>query len=125
VTPIPKPRKRTGGAGQSAFVSDEGRGLSTPNQGYDHAPILNRRRRRLPDPRDWRARGWTNVIGRRLLTVGLFGNNIAADVFTDMAGTRRVAQACACVRGRHRQRRVSQTRRHPIRLRSYIADWAF
>jgi type III restriction enzyme len=60
VTPIPKPRKRTGGAGQSAFVFDEGRGLSTLNQGYDHAPILNRRRRRLedwrrlPDPRDWR-----------------------------------------------------------------------
>jgi hypothetical protein len=67
VTPIPKPRKRTGGAGQSAFVFDEGRGLSTLNQGYDHAPILNRRRRRLedwrrlPDPRDWRVTAETVI----------------------------------------------------------------
>jgi type III restriction enzyme len=39
ITPIPKPRKRKGG--QAALVFDEGKGLSTDAQQYDHTAVIN------------------------------------------------------------------------------------
>ena len=36
ITPIPKPRKQRGGAKQTSLVFDEGKGLSTQAQRYDH-----------------------------------------------------------------------------------------
>ena len=42
ITPIPKPRKRKGGAGdQASLTFDEGKGLSTEEQAYDHTAIIN------------------------------------------------------------------------------------
>lgn len=42
ITPIPKPRKRKGDlGGQGALVFDEGKGLSTDDQQYDHTAIIN------------------------------------------------------------------------------------
>ncbi|MGH8865368.1 MAG: hypothetical protein ACREVZ_12105, partial [Burkholderiales bacterium] len=41
ITPIPKPRKRKGSAEQSSLVFDEGEGLSTAKQQYDHTAIIN------------------------------------------------------------------------------------
>jgi type III restriction enzyme len=58
ITPIPKPKKR--GVKQSTLVFDEGLGLSTVKQQYEHAAIINGVRtqvdkwRRLPDASDWR-----------------------------------------------------------------------
>jgi type III restriction enzyme len=58
ITPIPKPKKR--GVKQSTLVFDEGFGLSTVKQQYEHAAIINGVRtqvdkwRRLPETRDWR-----------------------------------------------------------------------
>ena len=61
ITPIPKPRKRRGGPGdQGALLFDEGKGLSTSEQQYDHTAIINAVRqevdawRRLPNPSQWR-----------------------------------------------------------------------
>jgi type III restriction enzyme len=58
ITPIPKPKKR--GVKQSTLVFDEGSGLSTVKQQYEHAAIINGVRtqvdkwRRLPEATDWR-----------------------------------------------------------------------
>jgi type III restriction enzyme len=58
ITPIPKPKKRRGK--QSSMVFDEGLGLSTAKQQYNHTAIINSVRnhvdkwRRLPKPSDWR-----------------------------------------------------------------------
>ena len=59
-TPIPKPRRRSRGASrQEEFIFDEGRDLSTREQQYDAAAIVNEIRghvdqwRTLPNPRDW------------------------------------------------------------------------
>ena len=41
ITPIPKPRKRKGAARQQQIVFDEGKGLSTAQQQYDHTAIIN------------------------------------------------------------------------------------
>lgn len=41
ITPIPKPKKRKGGAAQQSIVFDEGLGLSTAAQQYDPTPIIN------------------------------------------------------------------------------------
>jgi type III restriction enzyme len=66
ITPIPKPRKR--GSKQTALVFDEGKGLSTKEQQYDHTAIINSVRqqvdqwRRLPAA-DWRV---TPETGRLL-----------------------------------------------------------
>ena len=55
ITPIPKPKKRKGTAEQAALVFDEGKGLSTAKQQYDHTAIINSVRhqvdtwRRLPN----------------------------------------------------------------------------
>jgi len=60
ITPIPKPRKRTPSAAQTSIVFDEGKGLSTAQQQYDHTAIINSVRdhvdqwRRLPNPDNWR-----------------------------------------------------------------------
>jgi type III restriction enzyme len=40
ITPIPKPKKRKA-AGQTGFVFDEGKGLSTKEQQYDPTSIIN------------------------------------------------------------------------------------
>ncbi len=60
ITPIPKPRKRKGSAEQGSLLFDEGKGISTAEQQYDHTAIINSVRqqvdqwRRLPKPNDWR-----------------------------------------------------------------------
>jgi type III restriction enzyme len=60
ITPIPKPKKRKGAAEQSALLFDEGEGLSTQKQQYDHTAIINSVRqqvdqwRKLPNTNDWR-----------------------------------------------------------------------
>jgi type III restriction enzyme len=41
VTPIPKPRKQKGVESQASFVFDEGQGLSTEKQQYDHTAVIN------------------------------------------------------------------------------------
>jgi type III restriction enzyme len=58
ITPIPKPKKRKSAA-QSAFVFNEGKGLSTKEQQYDPTSIINEVRshvdswRALPNPNQW------------------------------------------------------------------------
>lgn len=58
-TPIPKPRKRKDKAEQGDLVFDEGKGLSTEAQRYDHTTVINTVRqqvdrwRQLPNPADW------------------------------------------------------------------------
>ncbi len=60
ITPIPKPRKRKGSSDQQQIVFDEGKGLSTEEQQYDHTAIINGVRlqvdkwRSLPNPNDWK-----------------------------------------------------------------------
>ncbi|PQV45145.1 BPTD_3080 family restriction endonuclease [Paraburkholderia sp. BL21I4N1] len=60
ITPIPRPRKRIGVAKQDALLFDEGKGLSTQAQQYDHQAVINAVRqevdkwRALPNPADWR-----------------------------------------------------------------------
>ncbi len=60
ITPIPKPRKQKGVATQDSLLFDEGHGLSTQQQLYDHTAIINSVRlevkkwRELPDPGSWR-----------------------------------------------------------------------
>jgi type III restriction enzyme len=60
ITPIPKPKKRRGSPEQTAFVFDEGKGLSSEKQRYDPTPIINALRlrvdrwREIPNPADWR-----------------------------------------------------------------------
>src|ERR1035438_3944120 len=57
ISPIPKPRKRD--ARQQAIVFDEGKGLSTEKQQYDHTPIIENVRQRVnqwrnwPNPKEW------------------------------------------------------------------------
>lgn len=60
ITPIPQPRKRKGPSRQEALVFDEGKGLSTQAQQYDHQAVINAVRhevdkwRSLPNAADWR-----------------------------------------------------------------------
>ena len=60
ITPIPKPRKQKGAATQSDLLFDEGKGLSSEQQQYDHTSVINALRqevdkwRDLPNPSDWR-----------------------------------------------------------------------
>jgi type III restriction enzyme len=59
ITPIPRPKKRKGGAKQQELVFDEGKGLSTQAQQYDPIPIINEVRslvkqwRAWPNPSQW------------------------------------------------------------------------
>jgi type III restriction enzyme len=60
ITPIPKPRKRKDTVDQGSLLFDEGKGLSTAEQQYDHTAIINAVRqevdawRRIPNPAQWR-----------------------------------------------------------------------
>ena len=45
ITPIPKPKKRKGAAQQESLLFDEGAGLTTSKQRYDHTAIINSVRR--------------------------------------------------------------------------------
>jgi len=61
ITPIPKPKKRSaGGADQAKLLFDEGKGLTSVKQAYDHTAIINAVRqevdrwRAIPNPSDWR-----------------------------------------------------------------------
>jgi type III restriction enzyme len=60
ITPIPKPRKRRAVQEQTSLIFDEGKGLSTAQQQYDHTAIINGVRmevdrwRAIPNPADWR-----------------------------------------------------------------------
>jgi len=60
ITPIPKPKKRKGSGSQTNLLFDEGAGLTTEAQQYDHTAVINAVRaavdkwRRLPNPADWR-----------------------------------------------------------------------
>jgi len=60
ITPIPKPKKRKGAPQQDSLLFDEGKGLSTAEQRYDHTAIINSVRqqvdqwRKLPNTNDWR-----------------------------------------------------------------------
>ena len=60
ITPIPKPRKRKGSAKQASLLFDEGKGLSTEAQQYDHTAIINGVRqevdrwRQVPNASHWR-----------------------------------------------------------------------
>ena len=60
ITPIPKPKKQKGAATQEALVFDEGAGISSKDQQYDHTAVINAVReevdkwRRIPNPGDWR-----------------------------------------------------------------------
>ena len=59
ITPIPKPKKQKGSAEQAKLIFDEGKGLSTEKQQYEHTAIINAVRqqidqwRKLPDPNQW------------------------------------------------------------------------
>lgn len=59
ITPIPRPRKRKASAEQTSLLFDEGKGLSTDAQQYDHTAIINGVRqevdrwRKLPNPSQW------------------------------------------------------------------------
>ena len=56
ITPIPKPKKRKNASAQEGLVFDEGKGISTKEQQYDHTSLINEVRghvdtwRFLPDP---------------------------------------------------------------------------
>lgn len=60
ITPIPKPRKRKDAGDQAPLAFDEGLGLSTEDQQYDHTAVINAVReevdkwRRIPNSADWR-----------------------------------------------------------------------
>jgi type III restriction enzyme len=60
ITPIPKPKKRKGAGVQSDLLFDEGVGLTTEEQQYDHTAVINAVRdevdkwRQIPNPNDWR-----------------------------------------------------------------------
>ena len=59
ITPIPKPKKQKGSKTQAKIIFDEGKGLSTEKQQYEHTAIINAVRqqvdqwRKLQDPNQW------------------------------------------------------------------------
>ena len=59
ITPVPKPKKRRQGPGQTQMVFDAGDGLSSGEQKYNPTPIINEVRtyvetwRALPNPDQW------------------------------------------------------------------------
>jgi type III restriction enzyme len=59
ITPIPKPRLRTGNpGGQAALVFNEGLGLSTADQQYDHTAIINAVRQEVDKWRQLPVQHW-------------------------------------------------------------------
>ena len=75
ITPVPKPRKRKGGAKQGELGLGSELGPSTPEQEYNPTPIINGIRqhvaswRALPNPADWgvtpATAHWTQKSGKR------------------------------------------------------------
>jgi type III restriction enzyme len=57
ITPIPKPRKQKGG-GQASLNFDEGRGLSSEKQQYDHTAVINAVREEVDKWRALPASAW-------------------------------------------------------------------
>ena len=59
ITPIPKPKKQKGSKTQAEIIFNEGKGLSTEKQQYQHTAIINAVRqqvdqwRKLQDPNQW------------------------------------------------------------------------
>ena len=59
ITPIPKPKKQKGSKTQAEIIFNEGKGLSTEKQQYQHTVIINAVRqqvdqwRKLQDPNQW------------------------------------------------------------------------
>ena len=59
ITPIPQSKKQKGSAEQAKLIFDEGKGLSTAKQQYEHTAIINAVRqqvdqwRKLQDPNQW------------------------------------------------------------------------
>ena len=59
ITPIPKTKKQKAATTQAKLIFDEGKGLSTEKQQYEHTAIINAVRqhvdqwRTLPDPNQW------------------------------------------------------------------------
>ena len=60
ITPIPKPKKQKGSAKQESLLFDEGKGLSTQEQQYDHTAVINAVRQEVDK---WRARYPTRTTG--------------------------------------------------------------
>mgnify|MGYP001766755276 FL=1 len=58
VTPIPKPQKQKGGGQQGKLTFDEGHGLSTRAQQYDHTAIINALRQEVDQWRQLPADLW-------------------------------------------------------------------
>ena len=60
ISPIPKPKRRVSPADQQQMVLDEGKGLSSKEQQYEHTVIINGVRREvdlwrgLRNPNDWK-----------------------------------------------------------------------
>jgi type III restriction enzyme len=60
ITPIPKPKKLKGSGSQKGLLFDEGKGLTSSDQQYDHTAVINSVReevdkwRQLPNPNQWR-----------------------------------------------------------------------
>jgi len=59
ITPVPKPKRRSGKAGQTALMFEDEAGISSDEQEYNPKPIINEIRahvatwRALPNDRDW------------------------------------------------------------------------
>jgi len=70
ITPIPKPKKQRGAPQQASLTFDEGKGLSTQEQQYDHTAVINGVRRQvdqwrmLPDAKQWRVTAETERLLR-------------------------------------------------------------
>jgi type III restriction enzyme len=58
ITPIPKPKKRKGVAEQASLLFDEGKGLSTAAQQYDHTAIINGVRQEVSEWRELPPSHW-------------------------------------------------------------------
>jgi len=60
ITPIPRPKKQKGAAAQAELLFDEGKGLTSSEQRYDHTAVINALRqevdkwRLIPNPANWR-----------------------------------------------------------------------
>ena len=60
ITPIPKPKKQKGAPKQESFLFDEGAGLTSSAQSYDHTAVINAVRQEVdrwrldPNPSHWR-----------------------------------------------------------------------
>jgi hypothetical protein len=76
ITPIPKPKKRKGSAvGQQRLVLDEGMGLSTEDQQYDPASVINGLRRHVDE---WRIRATGTLRSKRPVFFSTGGINRSA-----------------------------------------------